>query len=157
MVWRKGILHVFFFFFKPRCATGEQWQEIMLAALPGNRCDPESDYEPGEEYSCGSNLAYLYFISFFALCAFLVRDEKHFLTKVLHCPEKLCVTLTQRFVFSCRHFALIRKSLHFPLCSTHRNSGVLCCCQKTFNNPSLKIINNFVQWWIDPICVFSDH
>ncbi len=79
----------FFFFFKPRCATGEQWQEIMLAALPGRRCDPESDIEPGEEYSCGSNLAYLYFISFFALCAFLVRDEKHFLTKVLHCPEKL--------------------------------------------------------------------
>ncbi|KAI4879179.1 hypothetical protein NFI96_023984, partial [Prochilodus magdalenae] len=55
-----------------RCATGEQWQEIMLAALPGRRCDPESDYEPGEEYSCGSNLAYLYFISFFALCAFLI-------------------------------------------------------------------------------------
>ncbi|XP_060787411.1 voltage-dependent L-type calcium channel subunit alpha-1D isoform X1 [Neoarius graeffei] len=55
-----------------RCATGEQWQEIMLAALPGRRCDPESDYEPGEEYSCGSNLSYLYFISFFALCAFLI-------------------------------------------------------------------------------------
>uniref|UniRef100_A0AAR2KS06 Voltage-dependent L-type calcium channel subunit alpha n=1 Tax=Pygocentrus nattereri TaxID=42514 RepID=A0AAR2KS06_PYGNA len=55
-----------------RCATGEQWQEIMLAALPGRRCDPESDFEPGEEYTCGSNLAYLYFISFFALCAFLI-------------------------------------------------------------------------------------
>ncbi|KAA0713731.1 Voltage-dependent L-type calcium channel subunit alpha-1F [Triplophysa tibetana] len=55
-----------------RCATGEQWQEIMLAALPGRRCDPESDFEPGEEYSCGSILAYLYFISFFALCAFLI-------------------------------------------------------------------------------------
>uniref|UniRef100_A0A8C1Z6H4 Voltage-dependent L-type calcium channel subunit alpha n=1 Tax=Cyprinus carpio TaxID=7962 RepID=A0A8C1Z6H4_CYPCA len=55
-----------------RCATGEQWQQIMLAALPGRRCDPESDIEPGEEYSCGSNLAYLYFISFFALCAFLI-------------------------------------------------------------------------------------
>uniref|UniRef100_A0A671RDS1 Voltage-dependent L-type calcium channel subunit alpha n=1 Tax=Sinocyclocheilus anshuiensis TaxID=1608454 RepID=A0A671RDS1_9TELE len=55
-----------------RCATGEQWQQIMLAALPGHRCDPESDIEPGEEYSCGSNLAYLYFISFFALCAFLI-------------------------------------------------------------------------------------
>ncbi|KAG9340306.1 hypothetical protein JZ751_021753, partial [Albula glossodonta] len=32
-----------------RCATGEAWQEIMLASLPGKRCDPESDYEPGEE------------------------------------------------------------------------------------------------------------
>uniref|UniRef100_A0A8C4IGG0 Voltage-dependent L-type calcium channel subunit alpha n=1 Tax=Dicentrarchus labrax TaxID=13489 RepID=A0A8C4IGG0_DICLA len=55
-----------------RCATGEQWQEIMLAALPGRRCDPESDTEPGEEYSCGSNLAYIYFISFFMLCAYLI-------------------------------------------------------------------------------------
>ncbi|CAG03930.1 unnamed protein product, partial [Tetraodon nigroviridis] len=55
-----------------RCATGEQWQEIMLGALPGRRCDPESDIEPGEEYTCGSNLAYLYFISFFMLCAYLI-------------------------------------------------------------------------------------
>lgn len=57
-----------------RCATGEQWQEIMLGALPGRRCDPESDIEPGEEYTCGSNLAYLYFISFFMLCAYLVSE-----------------------------------------------------------------------------------
>ncbi|KAJ8257225.1 hypothetical protein GJAV_G00183250 [Gymnothorax javanicus] len=55
-----------------RCATGEAWQEIMLASLPGKRCDPESDYEPGEEYSCGSNFAIVYFISFFMLCAFLI-------------------------------------------------------------------------------------
>ncbi|KAL8164380.1 UNVERIFIED_CONTAM: hypothetical protein K2H54_050112, partial [Gekko kuhli] len=54
-----------------RCATGEAWQEIMLASLPGKRCDPESDYEPGEEFTCGSNFAIVYFISFFMLCAFL--------------------------------------------------------------------------------------
>uniref|UniRef100_A0A3Q3INW4 Voltage-dependent L-type calcium channel subunit alpha n=1 Tax=Monopterus albus TaxID=43700 RepID=A0A3Q3INW4_MONAL len=55
-----------------RCATGEAWQEIMLASLPGKRCDPDSDYEPGEEFSCGSNFAIVYFISFFMLCAFLI-------------------------------------------------------------------------------------
>ena len=55
-----------------RCATGEAWQEIMLASLPGKRCDPESDHEPGEEFACGSNFAIVYFISFFMLCAFLV-------------------------------------------------------------------------------------
>uniref|UniRef100_A0A3Q2Q1X0 Voltage-dependent L-type calcium channel subunit alpha n=1 Tax=Fundulus heteroclitus TaxID=8078 RepID=A0A3Q2Q1X0_FUNHE len=55
-----------------RCATGEQWQQIMLGALPGRRCDPEADVEPGEEFTCGSNLAYLYFISFFMLCAYLI-------------------------------------------------------------------------------------
>ncbi|TRY92969.1 hypothetical protein DNTS_023086 [Danionella cerebrum] len=55
-----------------RCATGEAWQEIMLASLPGKRCDPESDTEPGEEFTCGSNFAIIYFISFFMLCAFLI-------------------------------------------------------------------------------------
>uniref|UniRef100_A0AAY4E498 Voltage-dependent L-type calcium channel subunit alpha n=1 Tax=Denticeps clupeoides TaxID=299321 RepID=A0AAY4E498_9TELE len=55
-----------------RCATGEAWQEIMLSSLPGKRCDPESDYEPGEEFTCGSNFAIIYFISFFMLCAFLI-------------------------------------------------------------------------------------
>uniref|UniRef100_A0A4W2E687 Voltage-dependent L-type calcium channel subunit alpha n=1 Tax=Bos indicus x Bos taurus TaxID=30522 RepID=A0A4W2E687_BOBOX len=54
------------------CATGEAWQEIMLASLPGSRCDPESDFGPGEEFSCGSNFAIAYFISFFMLCAFLI-------------------------------------------------------------------------------------
>ncbi|XP_037654239.1 voltage-dependent L-type calcium channel subunit alpha-1D isoform X3 [Choloepus didactylus] len=55
-----------------RCATGEAWQEIMLACLPGKLCDPESDYNPGEESSCGSNFAIVYFISFYMLCAFLI-------------------------------------------------------------------------------------
>ncbi|XP_072102656.1 voltage-dependent L-type calcium channel subunit alpha-1F-like [Mobula birostris] len=55
-----------------RCATGEAWQEIMLASLPGKRCDPESDFAPGEEFTCGSNFAIIYFISFFMLCAFLI-------------------------------------------------------------------------------------
>ncbi|XP_076985099.1 voltage-dependent L-type calcium channel subunit alpha-1D isoform X4 [Tamandua tetradactyla] len=55
-----------------RCATGEAWQEIMLACLPGKLCDPESDYNPGEEYTCGSSFAIVYFISFYMLCAFLI-------------------------------------------------------------------------------------
>ncbi|XP_063148923.1 voltage-dependent L-type calcium channel subunit alpha-1D [Candoia aspera] len=55
-----------------RCATGEAWQEIMLACMPGKRCDPESDFNPEEEYTCGSNFAIIYFISFYMLCAFLI-------------------------------------------------------------------------------------
>nr|DBA18678.1 TPA: hypothetical protein GDO54_016898 [Pyxicephalus adspersus] len=55
-----------------RWATGEAWQDIMLACLPGKRCDPESDYNPGEEYTCGSNFAIVYFITFYMLCAFLI-------------------------------------------------------------------------------------
>ncbi|XP_078232450.1 voltage-dependent L-type calcium channel subunit alpha-1C isoform X2 [Pogona vitticeps] len=58
-----------------RCATGEAWQEIMLACLPDKRCDPES-FEPNNsiegEHSCGSSFAVFYFISFYMLCAFLI-------------------------------------------------------------------------------------
>nr|XP_004661607.2 voltage-dependent L-type calcium channel subunit alpha-1S [Jaculus jaculus] len=55
-----------------RCATGEAWQEILLACSYGKLCDPESDYAPGEEYTCGTSFAYYYFISFYMLCAFLI-------------------------------------------------------------------------------------
>ncbi|XP_051768510.1 calcium channel, voltage-dependent, L type, alpha 1D subunit, a isoform X11 [Ctenopharyngodon idella] len=55
-----------------RCATGEAWQEIMLACMPGKLCDPESDYNPGEEMTCGSSFAIIYFITFYMLCAFLI-------------------------------------------------------------------------------------
>ncbi|XP_073448397.1 voltage-dependent L-type calcium channel subunit alpha-1D isoform X6 [Aquarana catesbeiana] len=54
-----------------RCATGEAWQDIMLACLPGKRCDPDSDNNT-EEFSCGSNFAIVYFITFYMLCAFLI-------------------------------------------------------------------------------------
>ncbi|XP_066456419.1 voltage-dependent L-type calcium channel subunit alpha-1S [Eleutherodactylus coqui] len=55
-----------------RCATGEAWQEILLACSFGKLCDPESDFLPGEEYTCGTGFAYFYFISFYMLCAFLI-------------------------------------------------------------------------------------
>ncbi|XP_039529657.1 calcium channel, voltage-dependent, L type, alpha 1D subunit, a isoform X7 [Pimephales promelas] len=55
-----------------RCATGEAWQEIMLACMTGKLCDPESDYNPGEEMTCGSSFAIIYFITFYMLCAFLI-------------------------------------------------------------------------------------
>ncbi|XP_077126455.1 voltage-dependent L-type calcium channel subunit alpha-1S [Ranitomeya variabilis] len=55
-----------------RCATGEAWHEILLACSYGKMCDPESDFLPGEEYTCGTGFAYFYFISFYMLCAFLI-------------------------------------------------------------------------------------
>uniref|UniRef100_A0A8C4QDN8 Voltage-dependent calcium channel alpha-1 subunit IQ domain-containing protein n=1 Tax=Eptatretus burgeri TaxID=7764 RepID=A0A8C4QDN8_EPTBU len=55
-----------------RCATGEAWQDIMLACMSGRRCAPESDVNPGEELTCGSSFAIIYFVSFYMLCAFLI-------------------------------------------------------------------------------------
>ncbi|XP_076316388.1 muscle calcium channel subunit alpha-1-like isoform X2 [Tachypleus tridentatus] len=53
-----------------RCATGEAWQEVMLACSnqPTVMCDPRSE-TPG---NCGNNFALPYFISFYILCSFLV-------------------------------------------------------------------------------------
>ncbi|XP_068600029.1 dihydropyridine-sensitive L-type skeletal muscle calcium channel subunit alpha-1-like [Brachionichthys hirsutus] len=55
-----------------RCATGEAWQEVMMASMYGKKCDPKSDLQPGE--SCGSNFAVFYFLSFYCLCAFLILN-----------------------------------------------------------------------------------
>uniref|UniRef100_A0A3Q3A7L1 Voltage-dependent L-type calcium channel subunit alpha n=1 Tax=Kryptolebias marmoratus TaxID=37003 RepID=A0A3Q3A7L1_KRYMA len=57
-----------------RCATGEAWQEVMMASMYGKQCDPKSDFLPGEEYTCGSNFAVFYFLSFYCLCAFLILN-----------------------------------------------------------------------------------
>ncbi|XP_063220472.1 muscle calcium channel subunit alpha-1 isoform X4 [Bacillus rossius redtenbacheri] len=55
-----------------RSATGEAWQDIMLAcsAIPGVvKCDSKSD---DTSSTCGSDLAFPYFISFYVLCSFLI-------------------------------------------------------------------------------------
>ncbi|CAH8458049.1 unnamed protein product [Schistosoma turkestanicum] len=53
-----------------RCATGESWQDIMMACREGQKCSKDSDET--EINGCGSKLAYAYFISFHAISAFLV-------------------------------------------------------------------------------------
>ncbi|XP_046803060.1 voltage-dependent calcium channel type A subunit alpha-1 [Lucilia cuprina] len=56
---------------KQRCATGEAWPNIMLACLKGRPCDDEA--EKGDE-TCGSTLAYAYFVSFIFFCSFLMLN-----------------------------------------------------------------------------------
>ncbi|KAF8564900.1 hypothetical protein P879_01668 [Paragonimus westermani] len=53
-----------------RCSTGESWQDIMMACVSGQPCATDSDEKVPN--SCGSKLAYIYFISFYAISAFLV-------------------------------------------------------------------------------------
>ncbi|XP_052433351.1 voltage-dependent L-type calcium channel subunit alpha-1C isoform X1 [Carassius gibelio] len=54
-----------------RCATGEAWQEIMLACSPKRPCEKGSEvYHNSDE--CGSHFAIIYFVSFYMLCAFLI-------------------------------------------------------------------------------------
>ncbi|XP_061567352.1 voltage-dependent P/Q-type calcium channel subunit alpha-1A isoform X9 [Cololabis saira] len=54
-----------------RSATGEAWHEIMLACLGGNDCDPLMQNDKPE---CGSQVAYLYFVSFIFFCSFLMLN-----------------------------------------------------------------------------------
>lgn len=53
--------------------TGEAWQEIMLdcsARVNIVKCDKKS--EDKDKDTCGSDMAFPYFISFYVLCSFLV-------------------------------------------------------------------------------------
>ncbi|MBN3318990.1 CAC1C protein, partial [Atractosteus spatula] len=54
-----------------RCATGEAWQEIMLACYPQKKCETGSETGSASE-DCGSIFAVFYFVSFYMLCAFLI-------------------------------------------------------------------------------------
>ncbi|XP_024919998.1 voltage-dependent P/Q-type calcium channel subunit alpha-1A isoform X3 [Cynoglossus semilaevis] len=54
-----------------RSATGEAWHEIMLACLGGKGGDPLSG---NPEPECGSQVAYLYFVSFIFFCSFLMLN-----------------------------------------------------------------------------------
>ncbi|XP_071552405.1 muscle calcium channel subunit alpha-1-like isoform X37 [Panulirus ornatus] len=55
-----------------RSATGEAWQDIMLSCLPPDAgCDKKSEDYP-DAITCGSMVAYPYFISFYTLCSFLI-------------------------------------------------------------------------------------
>lgn len=62
-----------------RSATGEAWQDIMMSCSdrPGQvKCDrrtEESKIGDPELITCGSSIAFPYFISFYVLCSFLVR------------------------------------------------------------------------------------
>ncbi|XP_056009827.1 voltage-dependent calcium channel type A subunit alpha-1-like isoform X8 [Ostrea edulis] len=56
-----------------RCATGENWQAIMMACLSEQPCDPESRIKPPK--TCGSSaIAYVYFVSFMFLSSFLMLN-----------------------------------------------------------------------------------
>ncbi|XP_078326089.1 voltage-dependent calcium channel type A subunit alpha-1-like isoform X18 [Crassostrea virginica] len=56
-----------------RCATGENWQAIMIACLSGRPCDPESGLDPPK--TCGSSaIAYVYFVSFMFFSSFLMLN-----------------------------------------------------------------------------------
>ncbi|CAH1786622.1 unnamed protein product [Owenia fusiformis] len=63
-----------------RCATGENWQSIMLACVAGSTCDPASlstdtnGTITGDPDQCGDNFAYMYFVSFIFLCSFLMLN-----------------------------------------------------------------------------------
>ncbi|CAG5037441.1 unnamed protein product [Parnassius apollo] len=63
-----------------RSATGEAWQDIMMALSPNGaeipdepvRCIPTNSTTDGSEEICGSSFAFPYFISFSLLCTFLI-------------------------------------------------------------------------------------
>ncbi|XP_030062440.1 voltage-dependent R-type calcium channel subunit alpha-1E [Microcaecilia unicolor] len=59
-----------------RSATGEAWQEIMLSCLSNKGCEPDTTAQSGqnENERCGTELAYVYFVSFIFFCSFLMLN-----------------------------------------------------------------------------------
>ncbi|XP_073449447.1 voltage-dependent R-type calcium channel subunit alpha-1E isoform X4 [Aquarana catesbeiana] len=59
-----------------RSATGEAWQEIMLSCLGDKGCEPDTSAPGGhnENERCGTDLAYVYFVSFIFFCSFLMLN-----------------------------------------------------------------------------------
>ncbi|KAK0065729.1 voltage-dependent non-L-type calcium channel alpha-1 subunit isoform A [Biomphalaria pfeifferi] len=61
-----------------RSCTGESWNLIMLSGLSGKPCDPESlrPNDPPEQAlsGCGTDLSYIYFVSFVFLSTFLMLN-----------------------------------------------------------------------------------
>ncbi|XP_078499591.1 voltage-dependent R-type calcium channel subunit alpha-1E [Lissotriton helveticus] len=59
-----------------RSATGEAWQEIMLSCLGDKGCEPDTTTPPGPASNdrCGTDLAYVYFVSFIFFCSFLMLN-----------------------------------------------------------------------------------
>lgn len=56
-----------------RSATGENWQQIMLACTHRDdvKCDAKADPQDPSGL-CGSDFAYFYFVSFYSICSFLI-------------------------------------------------------------------------------------
>ncbi|EGI70471.1 Voltage-dependent calcium channel type A subunit alpha-1 [Acromyrmex echinatior] len=52
-----------------RCATGEAWPNIMSSCVTDSPCDPKA-----KSKSCGSNIAYAYFVSFIFFCSFIMLN-----------------------------------------------------------------------------------
>ncbi|XP_071642784.1 ca[2+]-channel protein alpha[[1]] subunit D isoform X5 [Temnothorax longispinosus] len=55
-----------------RSATGEAWQEIMMACSSQDSVKCDSNSDESDKNSCGSDIAFPYFISFYVLCSFLI-------------------------------------------------------------------------------------
>lgn len=90
-----------------RSATGEAWQEIMLSCLGEKGCEPDTTAPSGqnENERCGTDLAYVYFVSFIFFCSFLVSNTVFFAREVAHpTPTHLCDKQSRHVSFSvCSH------------------------------------------------------
>jgi voltage-dependent calcium channel L type alpha-1D len=62
----------FEFFFSS--ATGEAWQEIMYSCGPSGNAKCDSRSRARKDENCGSYFSIPYFLSFYILCSFLVRE-----------------------------------------------------------------------------------
>ena len=113
-----------------RCATGENWQEIMRGCLAGVECEPKKSGSSHDSKKCGLDFAYTYFCSFIFLSTFLVSRFKQFfyaLTKLF----QVCWMLYEDAEFVCggdngQLWLFDKGFVHFgrsPSWRVHKNLG----------------------------------
>ena len=108
-----------------RSATGEAWQNIMLSCRddPSVLCDEVSDsYNPRDPdgKSCGTQFAYVYFISFYILCSFLVSHNEHFVFSVFKKKtQNMCLI---SFLFA--NFLYSYVDISYNTANTHRGFSI---------------------------------
>lgn len=59
-------------FLMMRVITGENWQDVMLNCVGGQRCDNSTGIA-APDVTCGSHFAYLFFPTFYLFSTIMVR------------------------------------------------------------------------------------
>ena len=82
-----ALFHAGFHIYYSRVATGENWPDVMLSCTAGQLCERDPNR------TCGSDTAYVFFVTFFFLSSILVRTHAVVCPQVVHIMKGLSYIL----------------------------------------------------------------
>ena len=102
-----ALFHAGFHIYYSRVATGENWPDVMLSCTAGQRCERDPNR------TCGSDTAYVFFVTFFFLSSILVRTHAVVCSQVVHIMKGLSYILFSHLLL---YFFEGKLKLFFVLC-----------------------------------------